>query len=87
MADTTWRAHLDDAMHCGGDAGPVEAYAPNEEAFDVQFDDDFGGADGPHVLAWTATHVYFPVQYDGSEWIGSAPRHPQAQGQPHVGGG
>ena len=53
---------------------------------DVEFDDGWGGSEGPHVLIWTADRVYFPVVYDGSEWLGSAPRNPQAEGQRHVGG-
>lgn len=83
---TTWRKELEIAMG-NDDPGPVIAYAPNEAAFDVEFDDNYGGTEGPNVLAWTPTHVYFPVQYDGAEWIGSAPRNPQEHGQSHVGGG
>ncbi len=69
-----------------GDAGPVVAYAPDEAAFDVEFDAGFGGSEGPPVLAWTTTRVYFPVVYDGAEWIESAPRIPRREGQKHVGG-
>lgn len=69
------------------DEGPVIAWAPGEGAFDVPFDDGYGGADGPAVLAWTERYVYFPVQYDGSEWLGCAPRNPQPLGQAHEGGG
>ena len=70
-----------------GDTGPVVAYAPDESTFDVEFDDDYGGTDGPAMLAWTAAYVYFPVMYDGAEWVESAPRNPTSQGQGHVGGG
>jgi hypothetical protein len=86
-ANATWRALLAQAMHEEGDAGPVVAYAPNEDAFDVEFYDGYGSAAGPDVLAWTERRVYFPVVYDGAaEWMGSAPRDPQAEGQSHVGG-
>jgi hypothetical protein len=74
-------------MEAVGDPGPVIAYAPDEAAFDVAFSDGYGGTEGPGVLAWTEQRVYFPVCYDGSEWIQSAPRNPQAEGQAHVGGG
>ncbi len=86
MSATTWRQELASEMESQKDAGPVIAYAPSEDDFDVQFDDGYGGADGMPVLAWTETRVYFPVVYDGAEWLGSAPRNPQGEGQSHVGG-
>lgn len=82
----TWREALAEAMRSRDDPGPVEAYAPDETAFDVEFDDGWGSANGPSVLAWTECHVYFPVCYDGAEWMASAPRNPQPDGQWHVGG-
>lgn len=87
MSNTTWRKELADAMKEANDPGPVVAYAPDEAAFDAEFYGGFGGTEGPQVLAWTEERVYFPVRYDGAEWIGSAPRNPQAEGQDHVGGG
>jgi hypothetical protein len=84
---TTWRMKLSEAMKEAGDSGPVVSYAPSLAAFDVEFNCGFGGTEGPPVLAWTDTRVYFPVEYDGAEWLGSAPRHPQAEGQEHQGGG
>lgn len=82
---TTWRALLAEQMEADNDPGPVEAYAPNEQKFDVEFDDSYGSPEGPHVLAWTAARVYFPVVHDGSESLRSAPRAPQPDGQKHVG--
>lgn len=84
---STWREDLAITMKDNGDFGPVIAYAPDEAAFDVEFDGGYGLSEGPAVLAWTESHVYFPVVYDGSEWMGSAPRNPQGEGQEHVGGG
>jgi hypothetical protein len=86
MAETTWRAELAAAMESESDPGPIVAVAPDESVLDVKFDDGFGGSEGPSVLVWTEARVYFPVTYDGSEWLGSAPRNPQAAGQGHVGG-
>jgi hypothetical protein len=83
---TTWREELKAAMHSASDPGPVVAVAPDEATLDVIFHEDFGGSEGPSVLIWTEQRVYFPVTYDGSEWLGSAPRNPQASGQEHVGG-
>jgi hypothetical protein len=82
---TTWRIALNKAIKGSEDQGPVVAYAPNESEFDVEFDAGPGRTNGPPVLAWTERNVYFPVAYDGSEWIESAPRNPQLEGQWHVG--
>ena len=84
---TTWRAELALAMKDARDASDVVAVAPNWESFDTEFDAGYGGSKGPHVLAWSAHRVYFPVVYDGVEWRESAPRGPTDAGQRHVGGG
>lgn len=68
------------------DDSPVVAVAPDESVLDIEFDDSYGLSQGPPVLIWTEERVYFPVVYDGSEWLGSAPRNPTAEGQRHVGG-
>lgn len=90
---TTWRKELDEARTYSEldepvtrDESEVIAVAPNDAALDVEFDDGYGGSQGPHVLIWTVDRVYFPVTYDGREWLGSAPRNPQPEGQGHVGG-
>jgi hypothetical protein len=79
---TTWRKLM--ANELNGEA--LLAVAPDESVLDVEFDDSYGLANGPHFLAWTETRVIFPVVYDGAEWVGSAPRNPQPEGQEHVGG-
>lgn len=80
---TTWRKELAESR--GDDQTPVIAVAPDEATPDVEFDDGYGGSNGPAVLVWTETHVYFPVVYDGAEWLDSAPRNPTPEGQGHVG--
>lgn len=84
--NTTWREELTAAMDKASDPGPVVAVAPDDATLDVIFDEGHGSSQGPSVLIWTEQRVYFPVTYDGSEWLGSAPRDPQADGQEHVGG-
>lgn len=94
MSDrTTWRKQFEEAREFSRydepvrrDDSPFVAVAPDEAALDVEFDAGYGGAEGPPVLIWTEDRVYFPVVYDGAEWLGSAPRNPQAEGQAHVGG-
>jgi hypothetical protein len=53
----------------------------------VQFDSGYGGTRGPLFTVWGEKRVYFPAQYDGSEWVGSVPRNPCEQVTNHVGGG
>lgn len=53
---------------------------------DREFDDGYGGAEGCSFTIWTETRVYFPVVYDGSEWISSVPRNPCDEATSHVGG-
>lgn len=84
---TTWRTELNAARLSAGDDTPIVRVAPSADVLDVPFDAGYGGTEGPDVLVWSETHVYFPVCYDGAEWLGSAPRHPREDGQDHVGGG
>jgi hypothetical protein len=84
---TTWREELQQARETAGDQSEIVAVSPSETVLDVSFDDGYGGSEGPAVLVWTEARVYFPVVYDGAEWLDSAPRNPQPDGQAHVGGG
>lgn len=51
-----------------------------------QFDDGFGGSEGKPFTAWSDNYVYFPVVYDGAEWVGRAPRNPCDEATGHNGG-
>lgn len=83
---TTWRKELEEARRGAGDQSEIVAVSPHEGVLDVPFDGGYGSACGPAVLVWTAVNVYFPVVYDGAEWLASAPRNPQPDGQGHAGG-
>lgn len=66
-------------------------YHPAEEAteqstLDVVFHCGYGHSEGPRFTAWTVNRVYFPVVYDGSEWVASVPRNPCDEVTEHVGG-
>ncbi len=58
-----------------------------EPALDEPFDTDFGGTEGCWFTLWTERYVYFPVKYDGAEWVCSVPRNPNDEATAHVGGG
>jgi len=85
---TTWRQLFDDARREVSDTSPIVQVAPNEAVLDVEFDSNSGVSEEPAVpvLVWTEDRIYFPVVYDGLEWLGSAPRNPTTDGQGHVGG-
>ena len=53
----------------------------------VEFDDGYGGHGGKSFTAWGEKYVYFPVCYDGAEWVGKAPRNPCNEATGHMGGG
>lgn len=41
-----------------------------------QYDDGYGGTNGPEFIAFSDRFVYVSVQYDGSEGVEAIPRHP-----------
>ena len=53
----------------------------------VAFDCGYGDANGQPFTLWTINFVYFPAQYDGSEWCASVPRNPCKKATAHIGGG
>lgn len=59
----------------------------NAEQLDTPFYSGFGGTDGAAFTAWSEKYVYFPVQYDGAEWVARVPRDPCDVATEHVGGG
>ena len=84
MALTTWRAELDSVRAANNDSAPLVIYPPDLD-LDLEFDDSHGDAKGEPFTAWSETHVYFPAQHSGEEWIDSVPRHPVAVATKHVG--
>ena len=59
----------------------------SDEGLDREFDQGYGGTEGESFTAWTAKNVYFPISYDGAEWVGYAPRNPCDIKMEHQGGG
>ena len=69
----------------GVDFGEVTSTLTNEE-MNRQFDGGYGGSEGTPFTAWSRDWVFFPVVYDGSEWVGYAPRNPCDIKTKHQGG-
>ena len=89
MAEYTisWQEAIHSEMANNNDTGPIISCTLTEQELDVRFDPSYGGTNGKPFTAWTSSHVYFPICYDGAEWCGSAPRHPCAEALNHQGGG
>lgn len=64
----------------------VECTLTDEELV-VEFDSGYGGSEGAPFTLWTTNRVYFPVVYDGAEWVGSVSRNPDGKPTYHLGGG
>lgn len=56
-------------------------------ALRLEFDAGYGMPNGQFFTAWGEFWVYFPLCYDGSEWVGHAPRNPGRVAMEHQGGG
>jgi hypothetical protein len=82
-----WKNALFEEIAKNHDDPHTLIHTMTDREFDAEFDDSYGGISGCSFTAWTDNYVYFPVQYDGSEWAGSAPRHPCLIETDHQGGG
>ena len=53
----------------------------------TDFNPGYGRENGCHFTAWSKDYVYFPICYDGSEWVGHVARNPCDIKHEHQGGG
>ena len=79
----TWRQLIEYAMQgdqwdkgTGDKIEDILVIDPPDLDLDLKFDAGYGGTCGHSFYAWTEKFVYFPVCYDGSEWVGFVPRGP-----------
>ncbi len=80
----TWKELINDELKNQDDK--LIACTLSEEELNTEFYDGYGSSEGKHFTAWSETRVYFPVVYDGAEWVGSVPRNPCEERTGHVGG-
>jgi len=84
---TTWREEITEAFDTTGDYwSDVEAHTFINGEMDRVFDDGYGSAEGVPFTLWTTDRVYFPVVYDGAEWVGWTFRNPCSHATDHFGG-
>ena len=83
-----WKEMLKNAMKKRGETlAELEATTLTEADMVKEFDSSYGLVKGVPFTAWSAKTVYFPVCYDGAEWVGSVSRHPDGKPTKHQGGG
>lgn len=84
----TWKALITEELKLQGESWDnIASITLTEDELNQEFDDDFGCVEGKPFTAWTARRVYFPVCYDGAEWVESVSRDPDGQPTEHCGGG
>ena len=83
---TTWRKAITEALQ-DGDSFDQLTIKIDPGELDREFDMGFGHEEGNPFTAWSKNWVYFPICYDGSEWVGSVPRNPCDIKMRHQGGG
>ncbi len=87
---SSWREDLVSALEENGETmDQIEHSTPPLDSPDMtrRFSHSYGGTEGCCFTVWTGKNVYFPVCYDGAEWIGSVPRNPCDRATGHHGGG
>ncbi len=88
MSITNWKTLLEQAMEDKEETlGDIVSNTLTEEEMLRKFDDDYGAEEGIPFTVWTENTVYFPICYDGSEWVGSVARNPNGLATIHQGGG
>jgi len=83
---TTWKKELEREFKENGDDFSKMVTTLTDEELLTEFNNDFGGTEGKPFTAWGKKFVYFPICYDGAEWVGSAPRNPCRIKLKHQGG-
>lgn len=83
----TWRVLISDEMSDRSESfSDVVSCTLSDQELDVEFCDAFGATEGKPFTLWTRKRVYFPVMYDGEEWVGSVSRDPDGEATTHFGG-
>ena len=83
----SWQTAIADEMRANGETwDDIVSCTLDGAGLNARFDSGYGGSRGEPFTLWTHKRVYFPVVYDGVEWVGSVSRKPNGVPTPHVGG-
>lgn len=81
---SNWKDMLETALEERGEKlTDLESNTLTEADMLKKFDSGYGGIEGVPFTAWSAKTVYFPLSYDGAEWVGSVSRHPDGKPTEH----
>ena len=83
---TSWYDELKAVMKEDGEDFDKRICTLTEKQLKKKFDSGYGGAGGDPFTCWGEKWVYFPVVYDGAEWVGRVPRNPCDIATEHQGG-
>lgn len=83
----SWEEMLKEAFKDDGEDFDKMICTLSKDALKKRFDTGYGGTEGEPFTAWGEKWVYFPICYDGAEWVGHAPRNPCDIAMGHQGGG
>ncbi len=85
---TNWKSLLISEMQDQKETlDDIESNTMTQKEMNKKFDNGYGGTSGIPFTVWTANTVYFPICYDGAEWVGSVSRNPDGIPTDHQGGG
>ena len=85
---SNWKKLLIETMQERGESlDDIESNTMTDEEMNKEFDSGFVGLEWIPFTVWTARTVYFPIGYDGAEWVGSVSRNPDGKPTEHQGGG
>lgn len=82
MGMTNWKELI---ANCA-DGDEIIVCTLSDDELLKEFNSGYGGSEGKPFTAWSKKYVYFPVVYDGAEWVGRAPRNPCDEATNHQGG-
>jgi hypothetical protein len=84
---TNWQELITEAMEAVQETwADVVSTTLSDDDKVKAFNSGYGGSEGVPFTLWTTNRVYFPVVYDGSEWVASVSRNPDGVATGHVGG-
>jgi hypothetical protein len=82
----TWRELLVLGMEGRNDSfDNIVSNTMTDAEMDKKFDNGYGVSQGCSFTVWTKSAVYFPLVYDGAEWVGSVSRNPDGIPTAHQG--
>ena len=85
IALKTWRELISSEMKKHADSfDNLVSCTLSDDDLDEEFDSGYGKTRGKPFTLWTKDRVYFPLSYDGLEFVGSVSRFPDGKPTEHI---